>query len=92
MLALISVPKMEAKSFSIFCSIFSWLFKDVFSIENVKHRIIGSDKHGTNVHTEIHALSDIRIHDPSVRVHALDFAATVTSFSFIMIRLSDTMI
>jgi hypothetical protein len=35
----------------------------------------GQRKHGINAHTDIHALSGIRTHDPSVR--ALDRAATV---------------
>jgi hypothetical protein len=59
------------------------LLGGVISPSHGRYLYIGQHKHRKRIHTtNIHALSGIRTHDPSVRarktVHALDCTATVT--------------
>jgi hypothetical protein len=62
------------------------LLRRVFSPSQGRYLHTEQQKHRINAHTDIHALSGIRTHGPSVRaseyVDALDRAATVISISY----------
>jgi hypothetical protein len=76
-------PLLDPGLFFSFGNIFTQtaiLLGRVISPSQGRYLHIGQHKHKTNTYTDIHALSGIRIHDPSVRaktIHALHRGATV---------------